>query len=531
VTEHAMRAIQEQEYYRRILNMTGTVFFEWDSHNGFYSSEQFSQYAISEDGFEVIMGIKSLKDSIHHDDINLLLDYMKKQQENNENETIVLRMKMKDGTYRFNELTCYSERDEEDKLIRLIGILRDVDKEWTDKNRQLQIALNKVKRADRAKSDFLSQMSHEIRTPMNGIIGMTKLAIDTATDAKTLNYLHEIDESSQYMLSLLNDVLDMSRIESGRLELNREWTKISDILSTCCSMIEGMMQVKGIRFLYPDAEQLDQVEFYIDSLRIKQAIMNLLSNACKFCPPGGTVEIRFNPIKRDEYDSLDQIIISDTGCGMSKQFIKSAIFKPFAQEKNAYSGTVRGTGLGLALVKEIIHAMGGEIDVISEVNKGSTFIMTMHNEYRYSDNMKQILKEVTDFTVLRGKRVLLVDDHPLNLKIASTLLEKEGLIVDQCFNGKEAVEIFKASKFGGYQFIIMDIRMPVMDGLEASKRIRALHREDAKTIPIIAMTANAFEEDIQKSYQAGINTHLAKPVIPQLLYQTLVQEIMKMMSD
>ena len=285
------------------------------------------------------------------------------------------------------------------------------------------------------------------------------------------------------------------------------------------------MQAKGVTFIHPDIRKQSNVEFFVDPLRIKQIIMNLLNNAYKFTPSGGTVELAIKNICHDGQYAVDRITIRDTGCGMSRSFLEYGLYKPFSQEQNEFSATLNGTGLGLALVKEIVEKMEGQIDVSSELHKGTTFVVALRYEYRIPNGKQAEPEKASDLSILHGKHVLLVDDHPLNRKIAKTLLEKVGMIVDQAEDGSIAVNRFSLSESGYYCAIIMDIRMPVMDGLTASGRIRAMKREDAATIPIIAMTANAFDEDIKKSRAAGMDTHLAKPVAPQLLYETLAQAI------
>lgn len=525
VAEDARLAIKEQEHYRMILNLTGAVYFEWDRAGGFYSSEKFAQYAISGVAYNVFMWNAEKPDGIHPDDYLSLQNYTRNLKPSVFGEAITVRLKLWDGSYRWTEITCYAERDSAG-FTRLTGILRDIDKEHENQNARLQAALEKAQKADRAKSEFLSQMSHEIRTPMNGIIGMTKLAQESATDEKTRGYLREIDESSQYMMGLLNDVLDMGRIESGKMVLNRAWVNINATLWPCIQMMEPMMRAKGISFVYPEMKRNKHVEFYVDPLRIKQIVMNLLNNAYKFTPSGGTVELTVRNVSRDEKRAVDRLTIRDTGCGMSEAFLKNGIYKPFSQEQNAYSGTLRGTGLGLALVKEIVEKMDGAIEVSSELGTGTAFSVTFTYDYRVSEEkapQEPQAEETPD--QLRGVSVLLVDDHPLNRKIAKTLLENAGMLVEQAENGRRGVEAFARSNPGFFDLILMDIRMPVMDGLEAAKAIRALSRPDAKAVPIIAMTANAYDEDIEKSLAAGMNAHLAKPVAPSVLYASICRQL------
>ncbi|MDD3336834.1 MAG: ATP-binding protein [Eubacteriales bacterium] len=400
----------------------------------------------------------------------------------------------------------------------------------TEKKRlqALQTSLEAEKKANEAKSSFLANMSHEIRTPMNAILGMTRLAEELLDrDSEAGKYVHQIEDSSEYLLSILNDILEMSRIDSGKDLLHKEWVTPHDVTMPVIEMIAPMMKAKGVDFVYD--ERLIKpsfYEYYVDPQKTKQMLMNLLNNACKFTPKGGRVTLRFHNIalNKETQEAVDQITIEDTGCGISKEFLPK-LFHPFEQERTSANATVPGTGLGLAISNSVVQQMGGNISVTSELEKGSVFTVNFPYAYRLLDpSVPQVGKDSiqqSDHQVLVGRHILLAEDHPLNAMIATKLLEKCGVIVTHVENGEAAVQIFDANAPNTYDAILMDVRMPVMDGLTAAKALRALPREDAKTVPIIAMTANAFDEDRKKSMEVGMNAHLAKPIEPELLYQTL----------
>lgn len=423
-------------------------------------------------------------------------------------------------TYRKQVRAYYMDEYKEDIIFSRRDIT-DIYEEEIKHQEELKEALDLAERASMAKTTFLSQMSHEIRTPMNAIIGMSHLAEDTDMSPETRAYLKQIENSSHYLLDVINDILDMSRIESGRFELHPEWTSANTMLTTCMNMLGNEMKQKGIHFIGPKEDHDSGVEFYIDPLRAKQILMNLLNNAIKFTPTGGTIAMEIETEDIDESHRIDHVTISDTGCGMSQEFMQR-IFQPFEQEQNPYSGQVQGTGLGLALVKKILLAMGGDITVSSELGNGSQFMYRLPYEYRRSDALKKPVRKrkKVDFN---GMHILLVDDHPLNRKIARKLLERKGMLVEEAENGQEAVTAFYAAVPNYYDAILMDIRMPVMDGLEAAEKIRSFSKKGAKEVPIIAMTANAFDNDVKSSLKAGMNDHLAKPIDTDILYETLAK--------
>ncbi|MDO4555516.1 MAG: response regulator [Lachnospiraceae bacterium] len=400
-----------------------------------------------------------------------------------------------------------------------------------ENNRKLAEALEKAEKASQAKNDFLSRMSHDMRTPMNAILGMTYLAEeDEAKGMPTTTYISQIKDSSQYLLGIINDMLEMSRIESGKFTFTPDWHRLSDLVMPVIRMLEPMMAEKKLNFEI-DGERLENlnIEFYVDEQKLRQIMMNILNNACKFTPEGGTVSFRFGHVSVDAEHgiSTDQLIIQDTGCGMSQEFL-AHIFQPFEQERLPGMENISGTGLGLSIAYNIVRQMGGDIAVTSEMGKGSTFTITHPHPYRFIDDDTSTEKKenVLDTAkILSGKKVLLTEDNEINAMIAAKILENKGIKVQLAHNGQEAVDIFTEAPKGTFDMILMDIRMPVMDGLEAAKQIRTIDRPDAKIIPIVAMSANAFEEDRQLSIQAGMNEHLSKPVEPEILYQTILKYV------
>jgi len=383
--------------------------------------------------------------------------------------------------------------------------------------------------ANAAKTDFLSRMSHDIRTPLNGIIGMTYLALEENNPPRTTDCLTKIDTSSKFLLGLINDVLDMSRAESDRIELNPEPYPIGEYNEYLDAVIRPLCREKGQSFLLDESQALDQMDQLVplaDKLRTNQIMFNLLSNAVKYTPEGGTITYRIRGFRLGDGRVAVEHRISDTGIGMSGEFQK-VLFQPFSQEARDDNSETRGSGLGLAIVKKLVDLMGGTISVRSEMGKGTTFLVRLEFDAIPGESAlrpRQTAGGVgSGEDALAGKHILLCEDHPLNQEIVRTLLEQKGALVEIAVNGRQGADLFAASAPGYYDAVLMDIRMPVMDGIEAAGKIRAMKRADAARVPIVAMTADAFEEDVQKCLDAGMNAHLAKPVDPELLFRTLAE--------
>ena len=523
-------------------------------------------------------------------------------------------------------------------------------------NQALYEAVHAAENANKAKSTFLSNMSHDIRTPMNAIIGFTTLAVSNIDNKKKVrDYLGKILASSNHLLSLINDILDMSRIESGKIHLEETAVSLSEMLHDLKTIISGQIHAKQLE-LYMDAMDVTNEDVYCDKTRLNQVLLNLLSNAVKFTPAGGTVSVRLKQFPGKTKDSgLYEIRVKDSGIGMSSKFVQK-IFSPFERERTSTVSRTQGTGLGMAITKNIVDMMGGTIEVRTEQGKGTEFIvrlplriqseqrsiekiaeledlkaLVVDDDFNTCDSVTKMLVKVgmrSEWTlsgkeavlrarqsmelgdafhayiidwrlpdmngievtrqirslgddtpiiiltaydwsdieeeakeagvtafcekplfmsqlrelltnpvpknkepekrgcIYRGKRILLVEDNELNQEIAQTILEDAGFMVETAGDGVVAVKKMEQAVPGQYDLILMDIQMPVMNGYEAAKQIRSLKNRETASVPIVAMTANAFEEDREKSYEAGMNGYLAKPVSAEALINT-IDKIMK----
>lgn len=402
------------------------------------------------------------------------------------------------------------------KLFRnQVSELTRINAEMDAARKAAEQARKEAEQANAAKQEFLSSMSHDIRTPMNAIIGMTSLALDNTDDPKRVrDYLGKIALSSKHLLGLINDVLDISKIESGKMTLNVETVSLREAMDSIVNIMQPQVTAKNQQFKAAAQEILSE-NVRCDGVRLNQVLINLLGNAVKFTPEEGAVQLTVyqEALPEDASRVRTHFLVSDTGIGMSKEYQK-VIFESFSREDNTRVRKTEGSGLGMAITKCIVDAMGGTISVRSEQGRGSEFHVVLDLEKAAapaaSEAADGAAERVND-VVLKGRRILLAEDNELNWEVARELLSILELELDWAENGEICVEKFRNSPAGHYDAIIMDVRMPVMDGYEATAAIRRLEREDAD-IPIIAMTADAFSEDIQRCLERGMNDHLAKPI-------------------
>ena len=395
-------------------------------------------------------------------------------------------------------------------------------------SRENKLEREKIKadQRNKAKSRFLSNMSHDIRTPMNAIVGYTTLLRrDKTLSPEVQNYLRKIENSSDHLLALINDVLDMSRIESGKMELEKVDTDLVKIVESVHDMFATQMETKKIEFT-ADTFGIRHHNIICDKNRLNRVLLNLISNSYKFTPDNGKISVVVTEKESDEENfGAYEFRVKDTGIGMSPEFAER-VFEAFEREKTSTVSGIQGTGLGMAITKSIVELMGGDIKVKTEQGKGTEFIINLKFELAEEKVEEENSDEHSDVN-FEGKHLLLVDDIDVNREIATMLLTTAGFVIDTARNGKEAVEKVSESKPGDFDAVLMDIQMPIMDGYEATKKIRRLKNSELAKIPIIAMTANAFSEDVQNAKNAGMNGHIAKPIDVPTMLEVLKKVLMK----
>ena len=387
----------------------------------------------------------------------------------------------------------------------------------------VEAALEIAEKASQAKTDFLSNMSHDIRTPMNAIVGLTTLMENELDQPEKLaEHLHKLESSGQLLLGIINNILDMSRIESGKTTLSVEPMHLSQQLDQLSTMIRAQASEKAQTFTV--STHLRHENLLADPTRLNQVLMNILSNAVKYTPRGGHIRFEVEELPRNEHYAKYRFVVQDDGIGMSKAYQKT-LFDPFTREERSGTNKVQGTGLGMAITKSIVDLMGGSINVESATGEGTRFEVVLEfpidAEADHAQQVQALPEEAEETSPLSGMKFLCAEDNAINAEILEMLLESKGAHCKIYPNGQEIVDAFASVKPGEYDMILMDVQMPVMDGLEATRRIRSGENPLGKTIPILAMTANAFLEDMQKSKEAGMDEHLSKPVDIAALEQTV----------
>ena len=392
---------------------------------------------------------------------------------------------------------------------KYILVMSDRTSDWK-MNQALSEAVHAAETANQAKSTFLSNMSHDIRTPMNAIIGFTTLAVSNIDNQERVqDYLGKILSSSNHLLSLINDILDMSRIESGKIHLEETEVSLSDVLHDLKTIISGQIHAKQLE-LYMDVMDVTNEDVYCDKTRLNQVLLNLLSNAVKFTPAGGTVSVRLKQYpKAVKGSKLYEIRVKDTGIGMTEEFQKHA-FEAFERERTSTESKTEGTGLGLAIVKKLVDLMHGDVIIQSNSGQGTKIQISLPLRIATENQLHQSDKAKEYKIGFDGMHVLLVEDNELNAEIAMEVLKNKGILVNWVPDGCACVEEIQDKEAGTYQFILMDVQMPRMNGYEATQKIRQLADVKKAQIPIIAMTANAFEEDRKHALDAGMDGFIMK---------------------
>ncbi len=421
----------------------------------------------------------------------------------------------------WHEINVFAGYDENgETIINILG--RDVTEahDKADTKAQLEIA----NASSAAKSAFLFNMSHDIRTPMNAIIGFTELLEKHLDDQElSRSYIKKIQTSNDFLLSLINNVLEMARIESGKTTLDESCWNAYTFNDSLFSLFDSQMQEKGIRFTR--SSQVEHADVICDETKLREVFLNILSNALKYTPAGGTVSMRLTEIPSDRPGyAVYQTVIEDNGIGMSEEFLPH-LFEEFTRERSSTESRVGGTGLGMPIVKKLVDLMQGTIEVESEIGRGTKITVTLPHRIAINRDPAQNIENshAYDAECFKGKRILLAEDNELNAEIAITILEEAGFLVEHAADGVICVDMMEKADAGYYDLILMDIQMPNMDGYKATKTIRQFSDKKKADIAIVAMTANAFEEDKKDAYQAGMNWHIAKPIIVEELMSALAE--------
>ena len=456
---------------------------------------------------------ETIVDEDHQEIMKAFLDTSTLADRLKDTESVAAEYRAANGSWHLGRFIV-KKRGKDGRVTNVLYVVREIDKQKQmeiEYRQKLLETAEEAKRANIAKTDFLRRMSHDIRTPINGIMGMLEIAEHFAEDKeKQKECRDKIKEATGFLMNLVNSVLDMNKLESGVIELDHEPFDIMEVLHESNNITKMSADTKHLTVTF-DHGELKHPHVIGSSIHLKQILQNIAGNAVKYNREGGTIRLSCKETGERDGKIIYRFRCEDTGRGMSEEFVQHA-FEPFAQEEQSARTAYMGTGLGLAIAKQLAEMMGGKIDVVSKLGAGTTFTIEIPFEVDESYEKKDIEEDVILDPELAGKKVLLVEDNDLNMEIAGFMLERSGLEVTKAMNGEMAVEIFRMSEEGYFDFVLMDIMMPVMDGLTATRKIRELERTDAREVPVFAMTANAFTEDKEESKEAGMNEHLSKPL-------------------
>lgn len=417
------------------------------------------------------------------------------------------------------------DRDADGKIKHVFFAVRTIhdEKEKEEsQNKNIAAALTAAKSANRAKSAFLFNMSHDIRTPMNALMGFTEFLEKNAGDKdKVIEYVQKIKASNATLLTLVNNVLEMARLESGKTIVEEEYWDIRQFNETLTSVFADSMAKHGLNFVR--STKITHHHILCDTTKVQKIFLNLLSNAMKFTPPGGAVKFVMTEIESDKDGyAIYRTVVEDNGIGISESYLNN-IFEEFSKEHSSTESKIEGAGLGMAIVKNLVDFLNGEIQIESAVGKGTKITVTLPFKIASEKDIDAPLREAKELQErdFSNKRVLLAEDNELNAEIAMAILKEAGIIVDRAENGRECIQMLQDAAPDYYNAVLMDIQMPIMNGYEATREIRGMNDPRKAEIPVIAMTANAFDEDRRNSLIAGMNAHLAKPIDVQELFKTL----------
>lgn len=540
---------QREQYAKRILREENSKLssilsgVSGDYHGLYYVDMETNKFEIynkheNDDSIDILYGFdffvereNAIASDIHPDDRRLVLkmldkNHIKKELENKRSFNFNYRIKVGDD-YRYYMTKIIKPAEELGEHV-IIGVFDDDERvrEEIEKQNEIKEAMKAAETANKAKTEFLFNMSHDIRTPMNAILGFTEMAQKHLDEKQYLEEcLSKVKLSGEHLLSLINDVLDMSRIESGKVKMNLASESVIKLCDKVICVSEELFTSKSIAFTH---EYVDITNKFIecDSLYLGQILFNIFSNASKYTNEGGKVDFKVKQTNINGDKVFYSFEITDNGIGMSPEFLPK-VFNEFEREKNTTASNIQGTGLGMSIVKKLLDLMDGKIEIQSEKDKGTKVIISIpfaigKEVYEKNDDLTLL----SSYSSLKGKHILLVDDNALNREIAVDMLSDLGLEVDEAGDGVEAVKLVKEN-ISKYDYILMDVQMPLMNGYDATKAIRALDLEGCDTIPIIAMTANAFEEDKKNAFEAGMNSHLGKPVNVEELSNVLLNYVNK----